>query len=379
MSVLFETTKINGMELENRFVRSATFDGSALSSGHVSDLTMDILGALAGGGVGLIVMGIVCVDPRGQLSPRQAMLSDDSFLPGLERLTGAIHDRGGKIAAQLFHGGRESARFFQGTGTRALGPSESGDDPYFELTNQAMTEDDIFRAIEAFGRAALRAQRAGFDAVQVHAAHAYLPAQFLSPRTNRRQDRWGGDLGNRLRLHKEIYRAVRDRVGLDCPVLIKLGVADGFAGGLEFEEGLEAAIELADTGYDALEISQGLRGKDFGEMEFRTKVHLPGREAYFRDWCKRVKAAVDAPVTMIGGLRDFSMMEQIVNNGEADFVALSRPLIREPRLIAKWRSGSKERPACISCNKCLDNIRQKNPLECMVDKQQTGGRPPAKD
>ncbi|MBU1740692.1 MAG: NADH:flavin oxidoreductase, partial [Proteobacteria bacterium] len=183
---------------------------------------------------------------------------------------------------------------------------------------------------------------------------------------NRRDDDWGGDLTNRLRLHREIYRAVRDAVGPDYPVLIKLGLADGFEGALTFEEGLAAAVALAELGYDALEISQGLRGKGYGQAEFRTKVDRPGGEAYFREWAREVKARVEVPVMMVGGLRSFELMEEVVARGEADFVSLSRPLIREPGLINEWRVGSRRRPACISCNQCFEHLRRLEPLRCIV-------------
>ncbi len=366
MSVLFEPTRIGHLALANRFVRSATFESCADFDGSVSDRLIDQLSALADGGVGLIVAGIANVHPSGQISARQASLADDRFLGGWTRLTEEVHRRGGRIAVQLFHAGREAALYLGFQGQEALGPSVVPDDPYFEHTNRAMISSEIEAVVEAFGRAAGRAQRAGFDAVQIHGAHAYLLAQFLSPHTNRRDDQWGGSLDNRLRLHREVYRAVREAVGRDYPVLIKLGLADGFEGGLTVDEGLAAAMALAELGYDALEISQGLRGRGYGQAEFRTKVDRPGGEAYFRGWAREVKARVQVPVMMVGGLRSFELMEEIVAGGEADFVSLSRPLIREPGLINEWRAGSRRRPACISCNQCYEHLRRLEPCRCIV-------------
>jgi 2,4-dienoyl-CoA reductase-like NADH-dependent reductase (Old Yellow Enzyme family) len=172
---------------------------------------------------------------------------------------------------------------------------EPGQGPYFEAGCRAMTEEEIAATVEGFGQAARRAVEAGCDAVQVHGAHAYLLAQFLSPQTNRRTDTWGGDLAGRLRLHLEICRAIRAQVGPNFPVFIKLGLVDGFPGGLTLAEGLQAARRLAETGYDAIEVSQGLRGAGYEQAEFRPKIVRLEREAYFRDWTRQVKEIVDVP------------------------------------------------------------------------------------
>lgn len=144
------------------------------------------------------------------------------------------------------------------------------------------------------------------------------------------------------------------------PVLIKLGVEDGFPGGLEFKEGRKAAQLLAQWGFDSLEISQGLRGKRYEGTEFRTKVDSIDREGYFRDWCKRVKSQVSVPVMMVGGLRTFELMEEAIQEGEADFISLCRPLIREPGIINEWKGGDRHRATCISCNLCLSALRERN-------------------
>jgi len=155
-------------------------------------------------------------------------------------------------------------------------------------------------------------------------------------------------------------------------VLIKLGVADGFAGGLAFAEGLRAAEACADWGFDAIEISQGLRGKRYAETEFRTGIQKLEKEAYFRNWCRLVKAAVAVPVMMVGGLRTPALMEEILQSGEADFISMCRPLIREPDLPARWQAGDPAVPACISCNRCFDEILKGVPLHCAVSAQNAG-------
>ena len=148
---------------------------------------------------------------------------------------------------------------------------------------------------------------------------------------------------------------------------IKIGVQDDFPGGLEFREGVLAARYLAEWGFDALEISSGLRGKRYEGTEFKTKLNRPEREAYFRGWCKEIKGEVDIPVMMVGGLRTFALMEEVVEGGETDFVSLCRPFIREPFIVNKWRKDNHYRPACISCNQCLDEIFKGNPVQCMQE------------
>jgi len=367
MSILFQPMKIKNMDLRNRFVRSATYDKLSDERGHVTDKRIKFFTDLAEGGVGLIVTGLTYVHPSGQLAAFESSIATDDCIPGLKRLTAAVHHRGAKIAVQLYHTGRENARFLKAKGERALAPSFVSDDPYFTQDHRQMTEEEIWEIIEAFGDAAKRAREAEFDAVQVHGAHVYLLSQFLSPFTNRRQDSWGGTLENRLRFHREVYNAIRRKIGDDYPVLIKIGVQDGFSGGLEFSEGKQAAQLLAQWGFDALEISHGLRGKSYGESEFPTKIDSIEREAYFRPWCREIKGLVDVPVMMVGGLRTFELMEEIIKSGDADFISLSRPLIREPGIINEWKRGNRGRPACISCNQCLEALRKGDDLRCVQE------------
>jgi 2,4-dienoyl-CoA reductase-like NADH-dependent reductase (Old Yellow Enzyme family) len=371
MGILFTPFTIRGLTLRNRIVRSATYDGGAEHGGFVSKWQIDLYSTLARGQVGLIVSGIFNVDSIGKASPFHNSIQADRFIEGLMSLTNAVHEHGSKIAVQLFHGGREVFRRQEALGRRALGPStmEPNQDPYFKGSCRAMADEEIEATIEAFGAAAGRVKEAGCDAVQVHGAHAYLFSQFLSPQSNKRKDKWGGSLENRLRLHKMVYQAVRKAVGQKYPVMIKLGVEDGFSGGLKFEEGLEAAIQLAESGYDAIEVSQGLRGHDYAQAEFRPKIVRREREAYFRTWCRQVKTKIGVPVIMVGGLRSRDLMEEIVSTGEADLVALCRPLIREPDLIASWSAGKERRATCISCNGCFDLILTGARLRCVVGEE----------
>jgi 2,4-dienoyl-CoA reductase-like NADH-dependent reductase (Old Yellow Enzyme family) len=362
-SILFAHTRIKNMELRNRFVRSATYDGCS-DMGYVTERQMNLYTTLAEGGVGLIITGITLVHQSGQISEFQNSIWKDDFIPGFKQLTSAVHDRGARIAVQLFHAGRE-ARFSRTSDRVPMAPSVLEGDPHFEAQYRAMTENEILEVVRAFGDGARRAEEAGFDAVQIHGAHGYLLSQFLSPYTNRRDDDWGGDLKNRLRIHREIYQEVRLKVGEDYPILIKIGVKDGFPGGLDFNEGKLAAKYLAETGFDALEVSQGLRGSTYEETEFRTKINNLEREAYYRNWCAEIKKKVDVPIMIVGGLRTFEIMEEIVQKKEADFISLSRPLIRNPGIIGDWEKKGHHRAECVSCNKCLEGLTRGEKLRCI--------------
>jgi 2,4-dienoyl-CoA reductase-like NADH-dependent reductase (Old Yellow Enzyme family) len=367
---LFEPYTIKNLKIGNRFVRSATYDGSAAKDGRVSERQMSLYEELARGKVGLIVTGIAYVDTAGRISPYQNSIAHDEDVAGLSRLTGMVHGLGAKIAVQLFHAGRETGKIYQKR--PALAPSFVADDPLFTAPHRRMEENEILGVIQAFGDGAERAKTAGFDAVQIHGAHAYLLSQFLSPFTNRRQDEWGGSLENRLRLHREIIRAIRAKVGADFPVLMKLGVEDGFSGGLEFREGLVAAEILSGDGLDAIEISSGLRGRGYKHSEFRTGIVRPDHEDYFRDWRSAIKQRVNIPVIMVGGLRSFDTAVEAVREGTADLVALSRPLIREPNLVARWQEGDRAPATCVSCNHCMEALLEAKPFGCYYKAEAEG-------
>ena len=363
----FSPATIGTLHLKNRFVRSATYDGMAERSGMVSDAQIDLYRKLAEGEVGLIVTGIASVHPSGRISAFQNRIDGDDTLPGWRRLIQTVHDAGSRIAMQLFHGGRESWIYQKAKRSMALAPSVVPNDPYCDAEYRAIREEEILEVIGAFAEAAARAREAGCDGVQLHAAHAYLFSQFLSPAANLRTDRWGGGLDGRLRFLEEVYRAVRKTVGPDYPILVKLGVADGFSGGLDFTEGREAAIRCARWGFDAIEVSQGLRGKRYAETEFRCGIRKRNDEGYFRQWAREIQAAVSVPVIMVGGIRSPEFVEEVLEKGEAAFVAISRPLIREPDLIARWQSGDLRPATCLSCNRCFDAILKGNTLHCAME------------
>ena len=364
--MLFKPTQIGALELKNRLVRSATYDGGADRRGRVTDWQIDLYEELARGGAGLIVTGLFSVHPTGRLAGHQNVISEDGAVEGLRKLAAAVHRHGGKIAVQLAHGGRECHGYQTYRGRTAVAPSQVENDSRCDHPHRDLTGAEIEEIVASFGTAAERVREAGCDAVQLHGAHAYLVSQFLSPASNRRADRWGGSFEARGRFLAEVYKAMRRRVDEDFPLLIKLGVEDGFVGGLRFAEGRTIAEKCMHLGFDAVEVSSGLRGKSYTETEFRTGISKPEEEAYFRPWAAEIRQRASAPVIMVGGMRRVATLRGILDNGEADLVALSRPLICEPDLIARWRSGNEAPSRCISCNQCFENLLKGRRLGCVV-------------
>jgi 2,4-dienoyl-CoA reductase-like NADH-dependent reductase (Old Yellow Enzyme family) len=226
-------------------------------------------------------------------------------------------------------------------------PTGSGSTP------REMTLAEIVDTVDAFAQAARRAKVAGFDAVQLHAAHGYLIGQFLSPHSNRRTDAWGGDLEGRLRFLAAVCEAVRGQVGPDYPVLIKLGMMDNLEqvpDGLTPDDGARIVARLAGLGLDAVEVSGGYGGSS--DFNIRLAVGSKAPEAYFRPLARQAKAVSELPVILVGGLRSRAVMDEVLVAGDADMLSLCRPLIREPDLPNRLQSGEATEAACISGGRC---------------------------
>jgi 2,4-dienoyl-CoA reductase-like NADH-dependent reductase (Old Yellow Enzyme family) len=200
--------------------------------------------------------------------------------------------------------------------------------------------------IRAFADAAGRAKEAGFDAVQIHSAHGYLIGEFNSPASNRRRDAWGGKLPRRVRFLETVTAAVRDEVGDDYPLFVKLGTTDFVRDGLTPDEGVEIVAHLADMGLDAVEISGGI-----GRGNTVAGIRRPDQEAYFLPIARKARQVTDLPILLVGGFRSREVMERVLDEGTADFISICRPLIREPDLPKRLQSGQAA-ATCISCNRC---------------------------
>lgn len=367
MSMLFERTEINGMTLENRFVRSATWKGLAFEDGAVTTKLVEAMVRLAQGRVGLIVTGHAYVSPEGQAGPWQLGVYQDELVPGLQRMTAAVHDAGGRIVLQLAHAGT----FASAKLTRTTPWAVSAFEGLARTPRREMTVEDIQNLKASFAEAARRGQEAGFDGVQIHAAHGYLLSQFLSPAFNRREDAYGGDAERRSRAPLEVVRAVREMVGPDYPVLIKMNGRDDADGGLELEEAVQAAQKLEAAGLDALELSGGLLTGGHRSPS-RPGIKTQEQEAYFREEARAFKAAINIPLILVGGLRSFDVAEGLVQSGVADYISMSRPLIREPDLIRRWMEGDRSRAACKSDNLCFGPGLKGEGVSC-VTREREGG------
>jgi 2,4-dienoyl-CoA reductase-like NADH-dependent reductase (Old Yellow Enzyme family) len=199
-------------------------------------------------------------------------------------------------------------------------------------------------------QAARRVKQAGFDGVQIHGAHGYLVSQFLSPSVNKRTDGWGGDLNGRMHFLRAVCQAVRQQVGPDYPLFIKLGVTDGVEGGLTLEEGVQVAGASEAMGLDAVEISIGVGGEK--GTSIRKGIKSAEDEGYFRPWAQAARPSTRLPIILVGGFRSRTVMEDVLASGDADFISLCRPLICEPDLPERMRLGLQERSRCISANRC---------------------------
>jgi 2,4-dienoyl-CoA reductase-like NADH-dependent reductase (Old Yellow Enzyme family) len=365
MSILFEPSEINGMKLANRFVRSATWEGMAAEDGACTPKLTDLMGQLAAGEVGMIITSHAYVLPQGQAGPWQLGIYRDELVDGLREMTRAVHARGGRIVAQIAHSGHMANPKL--TGQPALAPSAV--EGFAKTPPQEMTTADIADVVEAFGQAARRAKEAGFDGIQLHVAHGYLLSQFLSPAFNKRQDAYGGPVENRARAALEALRRVRSEVGSDYPVLMKINSDDAVAGGVTVGDSLQAALLLQEAGVDAVEVSGGTVVS--GDLSpSRGKITAEEKEAYFRDAAKQFKGSLRVPVILVGGFRSFALAERLVSEGYADYVSMSRPFIREPGLVKRWKSGDLRPATCVSDNQCFGPGRAGEGIYCVVEKKQ---------
>jgi 2,4-dienoyl-CoA reductase-like NADH-dependent reductase (Old Yellow Enzyme family) len=232
-----------------------------------------------------------------------------------------------------------------------------------------MSGDDIEEVIESFGQAARRAKEAGFDGVQIHAAHGYLLSQFLSPVFNRRKDSYGGEVENRARILLEVLHRVREVVGKGFPVLVKINCEDALEGGLNVEDSIHVGVMLQGEGIAAVEVSGGTLAS--GRLSpSRKGIKSEQTEAYFRDAARAFKERLDVPIILVGGIRSPQLAERLVAEGAADYLAMSRPLIREPGLVNRWASGDLRPALCRSDNQCFEPAMEGEGIYCVVDRKE---------
>ena len=347
MAEIFSSWKIGKLEIANRLVRSATWEGLAREDGQVVDRLVDAYAQLAKNKVGLIITSNLFVDADGKAQVGQAGIHNNDMLPGLSRLVEAVYKHKGVIAAQLAHSGGNTKSALIG-GKKPHGPSK-----YFNPLHQQEVEElslgQIEDIIEKFGKAAKRARAVGFDAIELHLAHGYLANQFLNPATNQRQDNYGQPYLFAL----NSYKQVRQEVGSDCPVFIKINSEDSHEGMQTIENVLPLMKDFNQLGLDAVEVSGGLRlGVTYQDSQLSSsrKAMKPEEEGYFFDNAVAIKQVVDFPVISVGGWRSRARVEEALN--QVDAIAMSRPFIAQPDLAEQWQRGV-SKSKCISCDKCF--------------------------
>jgi 2,4-dienoyl-CoA reductase-like NADH-dependent reductase (Old Yellow Enzyme family) len=365
MNVLLTPARIGSVELPNRIVMPPMTTRTADDEGFVTDDTVAYYLARARGGVGLVTVEMAAPEKVGRHRRREVGIYDDRFLAGLARLVNEIHRAGSKASIQLGHGGGHTRADI--CGETPIAPS-SIPHPVYETTLETIVPEEMSKAriketIAAHAAAALRAQKAGFDCVEIHAAHGYLISQFHAPFENRRSDEYGGSLENRARFGLEVLRAVKAAVPT-MPVIYRLSVEDFFAGGLTFSEGRQIAIWAAQAGADALHVTAGHYRSLPSAQIVLPPMAFP--DATFLDFAAAVKASAGVPVIAVGRLGDPAIATAAVAEGKADFIALGRSLIADPQWVEKLRRNEPVR-RCLACNTCINEMRGGARIGCVVN------------
>lgn len=394
--MLFNETKISGITLKNRIIRSATHDGLADENGAPSDKLIAKYEHLAKNGVGCIITGYAAVSRNGVSPyPRMMKIFDDGVIEKYRELTEAVHRHGTPAILQVAHCGRQTST--KAIGLQKVAPSNVLHAFYPDKAKE-LTDNEILGIIDDFVAAAVRAEKAGFDGVQLHGGHGYLLHDFLSPYGNRRKDRWGGSLENRCRIVEMIIRGIKEKT--DLPVWIKISAEDNRKNGMRIDSSVEICKRLETAGCNAIEVSCGTVQDGMNTMRsklmpmdavFRyrepcasfpkllNKIALPAAnlinplirqpsplENFNVENAATIKNAISIPVIVVGGIHKVSDMESILSEGKADCISMCRPFICEPDLAKKLANGQRE-AKCIMCNYC-GLVIEKEPTRCLYGK-----------
>jgi len=368
MPKLTDALDVKGLHLGNRLVMAPMVTGMAVDHAP-SDAQIAWYAGHARSGVAMVVVEAAAVAPDGLLMACSLGAWDDAQVPGLARLAAAIRAEGVPAVLQIVHGGAKAWR--ADPMAERIGPSAVHLLP--APAPRAMTEAEIQEAIAAFAGAARRVKAAGFDGVEIHAAHYYLLSEFLSPYSNHRTDRWGGDVAGRARLAVEVVKAVRAEVGEDFPISCRMHSTENLPGGLSTEDAIHIAQALVAAGVDLIDAS-GIGSSSMGEWRghpfLNSSSVLPKGDnaGSFGPSAGRIRAAVRVPVITVGKLSGPGLAQRVLDQGQADLVALARPLIADPQVADKLLTGRDgEVVRCEECLACFNAIR-KGPIHCSVNK-----------
>ena len=378
-SPIFTPVRIGPVTLRNRVIRSAAFENMAYGNRPSQDL-MDYHVAVARGGVGMTTLAYASVSRSGLSFDGQLWMREE-IVPALREITDAVHAHGAKASIQLGHCGNMTHRAT--CGCMPVGAS-GGFNLYSPTFVRKLREDEIEALVEDFGRAVCLARQAGFDCVEIHAGHGYLISQFLSPYTNRRRDRFGGSLENRMRFMRMVIKRVMEAAGDDMGVLVKMNMHDGFRRGMQREECLEVARELERLGVHAIVLSAGFVSKApmqvmRGSMPVKTLAHymdmrrfwwlkamvrlfgriiiptVPYKDAYFLEDAKEFRKAVGLPLVYVGGMVSRASVEEVLGEGFCA-VQMARALVHDTSFVNKLRDGEVERSGCRHSNYCIGRM-----------------------
>ena len=394
--MLFNETSISGITVKNRIIRSATHDGLADENGAPCDKLITKYEHLAKNGIGCIITGYAAVSRNGVSPyPRMMKIFDDGVIEKYKELTDAVHRNSTPVVLQIAHCGRQTSS--KAIGMQKVAPSNVLHAFYPDKAKE-LSDDEIYKIIDDFVSASVRAEKAGFDAVQLHGGHGYLLHDFLSPYGNRRKDSWGGSIENRCRIVELIIKGIKEKTNL--PVWIKLSAADNRKGGMDIDASVQICKRLEAAGCDAIEVSCGTVQDGMNTMrselmpmdavfKYRepcasfprllNKIALPAAnlinplikqpkplENFNVENAERIKNSVTIPVIVVGGIHKVSDMEIILSEGKADFISMCRPFICEPDLAKKLMNGQTE-AKCIMCNYC-GLVIEKEPTRCLYGK-----------
>lgn len=363
MRRIAQSWKMGPLEIKNRLIRSATDEGFASKEGAPTQRLIDLDTELARGGIGLIIAGTTHISSEGKWGDNGTGMDNDNLIEPLSRLCESVHNASGIIAAQLLHCGSTVNPATLPERGPLFGPSAMID-PLFGQPVESLTKNHILNIVDDYAKAATRAKKAGFDAVQIHGAHGYLINQFLSPSRNFRTDAYGGSLKNRARLLVQVYEAIRGAVGKEFPLFIKMSAYDGFPGGVEPDDAARAAAMLDAIGIDAIEVSAGTpEGARKGGWDHI--LPAPFEEGSLLKYALAIKEAVNCPVISVEGWRSPEKIEKALE--KIDAVSMSRPFIREPDLASRWLGGDTSPALCISCNKCLELQMGPSGMACIFN------------
>ncbi len=356
----FTPLAMKNLTVKNRFVRSATHEGMAdPENGFMTPEIQDILVNLARHQVGLIITGHAYVSIEGKAGRNQFSAATQAAVDSGKTMLEQVHKLGGKVILQLAHAGAYAPN------DQALAPS-----PFTVNSRTAaqITPEQIADLTQKFANSAKWAENAGYDGVQIHAAHGYLLSEFLSTHYNHRTDAYGGSTANCARMVYEVLTAVRQAVSPDFPVLIKIN-ADNFLPDNYAETVAEILQNCAKLGLDMVELSGGVPDTPAKLGSVRSGDITDAMPVYYQQHAAELKKTVPLPLILTGGIRSLTKTEELLQNNVADMVSLSRPLIREPELIERWANGQVERAKCISCNACFRPMLVGKGLLCVLEQK----------